>query len=555
MQITYSPTSIIFTPDNPSEFREIAFLDPYKYGSKIERYRVPMTLDTFNWLFSNYRLEQDENWFKTISWLEMSAHLTRNQFLESKDSDLRPYQYQGTLWLKFTLETLKAAGLFWDPRTGKTRTTVKATKDYKKIIVLSLAGQEDNWTSTYKDYGSHTKIYSLHKKSVIQKQKIYQQFMTDESAILVGSINGLTSDILDPAKSYYLNQVNSDLLVVDEVHKIKNHKTKLFKGATKLKTLSKYTIGLTGTPVSRSSEDIIGIITFLFKDYSATFLKNYFFELETNYFNKYGSTTIIKKKKELEWLNFMSIMFSSVKKEMALPWAKIPEHSNIYLTPDSTQWKMYRNCLEHMQVSWAADKIEQLQEVIVQMKRLQQISCSPILINPELSEHSVKEKWVIEFVSNPYNYDGLIIFTTNSSYIPRLKQKLEELGKVVGTITGKTKNKVYEQDMFQYGYYDIIICNIQAGSKGITLDRANTIIFLDKDWKPDENKQAEERFISTIPSREKLRKIYSLILEGQIFINGLNIETIDIYMNQVIDNKVKQSEIVNMFRELLLKTK
>ena len=251
----------------------------------------------------------------------------------------------------------------------------------------------------------------------------------------------------------------------------------------------------------------------------------------------------------------MSLMFSSVKKEMALPWAQIPEHANIYLTPDSTQWKMYRNCLEHMQVSWAADKIEQLQEVIVQMKRLQQISCSPILINPELSEHSVKEKWVIEFVSNPYNYDGLIIFTTNSSYIPRLKQKLEELGKVVGTITGKTKNKVYEQDMFQYGYYDIIICNIQAGSKGITLDRANTIIFLDKDWKPDENKQAEERFISTIPSREKLRKIYSLILEGQIFINGLNIETIDIYMNQVIDNKVKQSEIVNMFRELLLKTK
>ena len=158
-------------------------------------------------------------------------------------------------------------------------------------------------------------------------------------------------------------------------------------------------------------------------------------------------------------------------------------------------------------------------------------------------------------MSNPDNYDGLIIFTTNSSYIPRLKEKLEALGKVVGTITGKTKNKVHEQDMFQYGYYDIIICNIQAGSKGITLDRANTIIFLDKDWKPDENKQAEERFISTIPSREKLRKIYSLVLEGQIVIKGLVIETIDTYMNQVIDNKVKQSEIVNMFRELLLKTK
>ena len=73
MQITYSPTSIIFTPDNPSEFREIAFLEPYKYGSRIERYRVPMTLSTFNWLFSNYRLEQDENWLYLLPIIQVNS--------------------------------------------------------------------------------------------------------------------------------------------------------------------------------------------------------------------------------------------------------------------------------------------------------------------------------------------------------------------------------------------------------------------------------------------------------------------------------------------------
>lgn len=556
MEISFDNKNIYFKSYDQAEIRLLDTYKPYKIGKTGTKFVIPLTLESFEWTFNIFPLEKNDSYWKTLLMLEASNTLTKNLFSESRDPDLRPYQYQGVLWLNFTLDNFGAAGLFWDPRTGKTRTTVKATSNYAKVLVLSLAGQEDNWLSTYTDYSKHTKIFSLHKKSPLKRRKIYEEFLKEPHGVLIGSMNTLSADALNPLNGLNLRGTKTDIMVFDEIHKIKNHSTALHKGAKMLRNSAKKVLGLTGTPVSKSSFDVAGIITFLFNQFSATQLKEYFFEQQASYYNTYGTATVVKKEKEEEWLNFMNLMFSSIKKEAALPWASVPEKLNIHLYAAPKQYKMYNDCLMNMELQRNESDIEQIQEVIVQMKRLQQISCSPELLNPFLKNESVKEKWLLEFIANKDNYDGLIIFTTHSSYIPSLKEKIEALGISVGTITGKTKNKIVEQDKFQNKEYEIIICNIQAGSKGITLDVADTMVFLDRDWKPDENKQAEERFIATTPEKEKLRKIYNLSLSDSFKVDPGDVEEtlgIDVYMEQVLSGKIKQTEIINMFKELWLK--
>ena len=46
---------------------------------------------------------------------------------------------------------------------------------------------------------------------------------------------------------------------------------------------------------------------------------------------------------------------------------------------------------------------------------------------------------------------------------------------------------------FQNGEVPIFLGTIAAGSEGINLTAANTVVFLDRDWTPARNSQAEDR--------------------------------------------------------------
>ena len=551
MEIKYTKEIIMFITHNNKDVELISPLKPYVYGTTGHKFTVPVTLFSLNEIVTKLGIPQDEQYYELLWHLETSLLLTQSQFNASHDPDLRPYQYQGVAWLLYTLKEYGAAGLFWDPRVGKTRTTVKATNDFHKVIVMSLAGQEDNWVSNYKDYSEHSVVLSLHKKSKEKRKEIYKQFYEDSRIVIVGSINTISSDALDPIMGYHLRGSRIDVLVLDEIHKIQNKKTRLHKGSELLRKISPNVIGLTGTPVSKNASDVINIMSFLFPKFNMTFLRTYFFELAPNFYGKGGLATVVKDCKKQEWVELLSLMFSSIKKEDVLTWAKEPEISNIYLEMEGKQLDAYERCLSDMafeMMHLGELHTKQIQEVIAQMTYLRQISTSLEMSNPELGNHSIKEKWLMEFLENKDNYNGLIVFSWHTSYLKILKNKLEKKGYSVGIINGETKNKTVMQDAFQNGEFDILLGNIQAASKGITLDRADTMVFLDRDWKPDENKQAIERFTATTPDREKLRKVYMLQTSNEFG----DIETMDKYMSDVLENKISQTEIVNKFRELLL---
>lgn len=546
MKYTIENGNIFLEPEGTIE--DINYLNqikPYRLG-RADKYKLPLTKKSLTDFIKYYNMNVLDNNFLTNLLFDFEINLNFN-LLENKqvkNTMLRSYQEQGVDWITLRLKTTQALGLFWAPRTGKTRTTCAATHLYKKIIVLSLAGQEANWETTY-EYVSNRKSYNLHKKSPAKRQLIYDKFNEGSEGIIIGSINTLTNDIM--REIFKLKQC--DMLIIDEIHKARNFKTNLYKGCKLLRNATTYCLGLTGTPVSKHTNEILPLFSLLYgTHFSKTYLSNYFFNQEYNSYSDYGIAGDLRQDKHQEWLELIMLYFSQVSKEQALPWAKEPLKETVRLAMGTKQKSIYERCLKESEIELESKEIMQIQEVIAQFTRLRQIITHPNIIG--IDAPSVKEEWLLDFLAIEEERDGVVIFSTHTKYLKLLYKRLIDLNYKVCMITGETKDKTFTSNEFQNGVYDIVLANIQAGSKGITLDRADTMIFFDEDWKPDENQQAIERFAPTTKEAVKLKKLYRLETSDTWNIDGMVIKTMDCYIHDIVQNKITQTELINNFKTI-----
>ena len=86
-------------------------------------------------------------------------------------------------------------------------------------------------------------------------------------------------------------------------------------------------------------------------------------------------------------------------------------------------------------------------------------------------------------------------------------------------LTGEQTNEEKEHAVkaIQTGKSRVLLANIKAGGTGFTLDKADTIIFLDKSYTPDENDQAADRIVPTNPEATYgAKQIITLLVNGSV---------------------------------------
>lgn len=89
----------------------------------------------------------------------------------------------------------------------------------------------------------------------------------------------------------------------------------------------------------------------------------------------------------------------------------------------------------------------------------------------------------------------MLIFSESTSMINMVTRWLNEQGVPSESLTGETPQSK-RPDMvrrFQDGKFRVMCLNTKAAGVSINLDRANTAIFLDETWNPDDQEQAEDR--------------------------------------------------------------
>jgi SNF2 family DNA or RNA helicase len=113
-----------------------------------------------------------------------------------------------------------------------------------------------------------------------------------------------------------------------------------------------------------------------------------------------------------------------------------------------------------------------------------------------LTDPSAKLDAFMELLEQLPAKESIVVFGQSKQAIHLLAQRLDKAGESYGILTGDvTSDRVRGQLVtdFQAGKFRVFMGTIKAGGVGITLHRASNMVFLDRDWSPSKNRQAEDR--------------------------------------------------------------
>ena len=192
----------------------------------------------------------------------------------------RKYQVEA---LKFLVENRGVGALLMDPGTGKTKVTVDylgmltAKQGYLKALVAAPLSALDTWaTEIQKHFGTvdgediPTRIYVLNDGSILDKAKFLKELEEDFEGLTLVVVNhdafkykhkvpGLkTVTVQDRILDAVMNKWQPDIVVVDEMHRLKTHNSNLSKAFKKIGNVTFMRMGLTGTAAPHSPLDFFG---------------------------------------------------------------------------------------------------------------------------------------------------------------------------------------------------------------------------------------------------------------------------------------------------------
>jgi SNF2 family DNA or RNA helicase len=430
---------------------------------------------------------------------------------------LRPYQNQDVHYLL----NLDSAGVFNEPRTGKTPTTIELIRQLnkKKNLVICPASLIWNWEKEFKQW------YPDHPVTVIHESKAkrlirYKEF---EKGTMIISKDTWKSD-------HTMVNIRFDVCIVDEAHFLRNYKTAQSESVCKVQADRRY--ALTGTPSVKHAVDIYGILKFLQpKKYPSywQFVDRYFHKYETFYGTDIGS---VKGSRSVELQEMTGLLSVQRKRSDIMQWLPSKTRVDFPVVMNDKQAKLYKQMAEEF-CAQDDEVVVDTSTVLTQLLRLRQLTIDPRLLGFDVVGE--KTKAIIEYLQN--SNEPIVLMSMFTSYLKLLEKELKDLGFKVGMINGEMNHVDKQQTVtsFQRGELDVVLCNIISAGVGFTLDKAETIIFVDKAWNPSDNEQAEDRI--TPVSQERNHKHMIITFEC--------VRSVDHKINKLLNQKKRITDIIN----------
>lgn len=455
----------------------------------------------------------------------------RYDFLEKKygvpslyptfNQNLRPYQMEDA---SFLLQG-KAFGVFNEMRTGKTPTMIQTIASIgKRTLLVVPASLILNWESEIKKWSD---IRTIVVNTTPKKRLDLYQEMAMEGGVLIISKDTAKRDLQK------LQELTYDVIVLDEAHYLRNYKTMQSQAIYKLGRQASHRYALTGTPATNKPSDVFGILKFLYPSRFTSywqFVERYFTVEDGFWGKKIGEfKTKLRKREFFETLETVSIQR---KRKDVMQWLPPKQYQTIPLEMGAKQRKAYDQMLDTFQVE--GTEID-ASTVLAQLTRLRQLSLAPSSL--QVNAPSIKEEFIKEWVAdNPR--EPVLIFSNFSTYLKTLHKDVK--GSLIITGENTAKEKQQAVDDFQGGKSNVLFANIQAGGTGLTLDRAGTVIFLDRSYEPTLNAQAEDRLVATTQESNQAALIIDLVCK----------DSVDEKINYMVKNKISITKIVNDYRSV-----
>src|SRR6185312_4821757 len=361
-----------------------------------------------------------------------------------------------------------------------------------------------------------------------KRAELYKRFRNGEFDVLVISRTLVRNDI------NLLLFLDIELMMIDEAHFLRNYKTKQSETMFRLGDTMAYRYVITGTPASNNNDDVYGLLKFLYPTKYPSywqFVERYFKVIDGFFGKKIGDFKSTGRKKEFwETIEEVSVQH---KLHEVMKWLPKTQYQTIRLEMNKKQQKMYKDMLDLFMVQGTELSAP---SVLAQLTRLRQITVAPEML--ELDAPSVKEEFILEWLADNPD-EQVLIFSNFSSYLKRLQQKIKGSRLIIGDTSQKERQDIVQA--FQSGKSRIILANIVAAGEGLTLDRAGTVIFLDRAYNPNNNEQAEARIIATSEQSE---------VQKALIIDLVCKDSVDEKILKMVKQKKNITKIVNDYKSI-----
>jgi SWI/SNF-related matrix-associated actin-dependent regulator 1 of chromatin subfamily A len=449
---------------------------------------------------------------------------------------LRPYQKDD---LKILLEH-DCAGCFNEQRTGKTPIAIMAmqARHLDKVLIVCPASMMYPWATSWKAWTGNDA--TICEGNAAKRKRIIDAWEHGPLIISYGSLRDTCRT--NGAIEHILNK-KPEGCIADEAHRFKDPTTSTARAMYRMCSTIKYRLALTGTPATNKPIDIYGILHWLYPERYSSYWR--FAEENFKVYDMY--TGFNKSHKEIgDWLPGRQLVIAEElnsfttqrKRKDVMPWLPLKNYLDIHLKPTRQQRRYIAELEDYFETE---DIITQ--GVLDRLLRVRQVCIAPGILN--LIGNSPKLDWVVQYALD-YPTKPILIFSKFVSAIDILCDMLKEKRIENKVISGNVSPKLRKEyvDDFQAGKFNVLILQIDAGKEGLTLDRAEDIIFIDQYPPAADIQQAEDRFIATTEDKaNKGHTIIRLILD----------DTYDASLYDLVAARASSIDVINDYIKYLRK--
>ena len=413
-----------------------------------------------------------------------------------------------------------STALFMGMRTGKSKTTIdwlcalaQEGRCDRAIIVCPLSIRK-NWIREFEIHAPINVPLLLLDPS---KPKQFDEFMVEGFRVLLVGVESLAAGRAMGFCEKFVLSGTRVAAIVDESSKIKNHKAIRTKNVIKLGRMTEYRAVLTGTPIANSPLDLYAQYEFLDPDIIG-YGDYYSFRARYAIMGGYEGRQIIGYNNLDELVAEVSpYTFQVHTHEVAnlLPKTFVQREINM---PESLA-KLYRNMKKSTGlVQINDDQVVMLQHVLTKATRLHQLAGGQ-LVTGDVGEyvstwtHSAKLDELSDITAELGNSSTIIW----AAYKPEIAKIAEMLGdncvQFHGDCTEEERAEAVRR--FQAGEVQYFVGNSATGGMGITLNRAETIIYYSSTFSAIDRQQSLER-ATNVQDGQKSIMVIDLIMQGTV---------------------------------------
>lgn len=336
-----------------------------------------------------------------------------------------------------------------------------------------------------------------------------------------------------------LEQLGFDILLIDEAHYLKNkdslrtqaifggyHK----KNRTRLKPFAvPYAVLLTGTPVMNRPAELFPLLHYIAPDRFSDWF---------SYANRYGAWAPMNmegrpwRPQNLDELH-QRTKDIVIRRKKADVLKDLPPKlvSDVFVELTADQRKAYRQALMEVAEEWKEAAKEKKKPTLNELQIL-----TGLLNQIKLT----KVRELVDELQDEDDVRPVLVFSTRLDPLKQLRTEYGERAIYIdGSMTPEARQA--EVDRFQRGQATIALLSLRAAGVGLTLTKADTVIFIDQDFVPANHQQAEDRAHRI--GQVNPVQIYYLLAEDTIDedLRALLAEKVAI-TSQIADGEVRQLE-------------